>query len=83
MADLGVFVFECEKTDLHALTLYRAGDNLPAHVCDGGWRYRGRLLLNSQSLGTLAVDVAAAIAELRAHGLFLARFSSRIILLSW
>jgi hypothetical protein len=83
VADLSVFVFQWEETDLHALTLYSAGDNLPTHLCDGSWRYRGRLLLNSQSLATLPLNVAAATAELRAHGLFVARFSSRIIMLSW
>jgi hypothetical protein len=83
VADLSVFVFQCEESDLHALTLYRAGNNLPLHVCDGSWQYRGRLLLNAQSLATFPLDVAAAIAELRDHGLFVARLSSRIILLAW
>jgi hypothetical protein len=41
------------------------------------------LLLNAQSLAALPLNVAAATAELRAHGLFVARFSSRIIMLSW
>jgi len=81
MADLSVFVFQCEDTDLHALTLYRSGENLPAHTCNGSWRYRGRLLMTQQSLATLPLDVGAAIAQLRADGLFFARFSSPIILL--
>jgi hypothetical protein len=81
MAHLSVFVFQCEDTDLHALTLYRSGDNLQAHACNGTWRYRGRLLMTQQSLATLPLDVATAIAQLRANGLFIAHFSSRIILL--
>ena len=81
MADLSVFVFQCEDTHLHALTLYRSGESLQAHACNGSWRYRGRLLLTQQSLATLPLDAAAAIAQLRANGLFFARFNSRIILL--
>ena len=80
MAHLSVFVFQCEDTDLHALTLYRSGDNLPPHQCHGSWGYRGRLLMTEQSLATLPLDVTAALAQLRADGLFIARFSSRIIL---
>jgi len=80
MAHLSVFVFQCEDTDLHALTLYRSGDNLPPHTCQGSWSYRGRLLMTQQSLATLPIDVPTAIAQLRADGLFLARFSSGIIL---
>jgi hypothetical protein len=30
LAALSVFVFQCANTDLHALTLYRSGKNLPA-----------------------------------------------------
>jgi len=82
MTDLSVFVFQCEDTDLHALTLYSSGDNLPVNSCRGSWRYRGRLLLTQQSLATLPLDVSAAIAELRTNGLFFARFGSRIILLA-
>lgn len=74
--------FQCEDTDLHALTLYRSVDNLPVNSCHGSWRYRGRLLLTQQSLATLSLDVAAAIVELRTNGLFIARFGSRMILLS-
>ena len=82
MAHLSVFVFQCEDRDLHALTLYRSGDNLPPHQCQGSWRYRGRLLVTEQSLATLPLDVAAALAQLRANGRFFARFSSPIILLT-
>jgi hypothetical protein len=81
MADLNVFVFQCADTDLHALTLYRSGDNLPADACAGAWHYRGRLLMTEQSLGTLPIDVPAAMAELRTKGLSLIQLSSRIILL--
>ena len=80
MAHLCVFVFQCEDTDLPALTLYRSGDNLPLSPCQGSWGYRGRLLMTQQSLATLPLDVAAALAQLRANGLFFARLSSRIIL---
>jgi hypothetical protein len=80
MADLSVFVFQCADTDLHGLTLYRSGDNLPVHACRGAWHYRGRLLMTQQSLGTLRLDVAAAIAELRTNGLFLVQLSSGIII---
>jgi hypothetical protein len=36
--------------------------------------------MTEQSLATLPLDVTAALAQLRADGLFIARFSSRIIL---
>jgi len=36
--------------------------------------------MTQQSLATLPIDVPTAIAQLRADGLFLARFSSGIIL---
>jgi hypothetical protein len=81
MADLSVFLFQCENTDLHALTLYRTGHSLPADACHGSWRYCGQLLMTEQSLATLPLDVATAIAQLRNDGLFVARLSSRIILL--
>jgi len=79
MADLSVFVFQCSDTELHALSLYRSGDNLPAETCHGQWQFRGRLLMNAQSLATLPLDVNAAIAEPRSNGLFLIRFRSGII----
>ena len=37
MAHHSVFVVQCEDTDLHALTLYSSGDDLPAHACNGSW----------------------------------------------
>jgi hypothetical protein len=80
MPALSVFVFQCEDTDLHALTLYRSGDNLPSHASSECWRYRGRLRMTLQSLVTLPLDAAAAITQLRTDGLSLARFSSGIIL---
>ena len=79
MPALSVFVFQCRDSDLHALTLYRSGDNLPSDTCDGNWIYRARLLMTKQSLDTLPLDSDAAIAELKQHGLFLARFSFGII----
>jgi len=39
--------------------------------------------MTQQSLATLPLDVAAALAQLRANGLFFARLSSRIILFPW
>ena len=60
--------------------LYRSGNNLPVDAGRESWRYRGRLLLNQQSLAALPLDVAATIAELRVNGVFLARFSSPILL---
>jgi hypothetical protein len=80
MSALSVFVFQCGDTDLYALTLYRSGDNLPPDACDSGWRIRTRLLLTKQSLETLPLDAEAALKELRKHGMFLARFSSKIII---
>ena len=80
MPALSVFVFQCEDTDLHALSLYRSGDNLPTHACNKCWRYRGRLRMTLQSLATLPLDAATAIVQLRTNGLSLARFSSGIIL---
>jgi hypothetical protein len=79
LAALSVFVFQCADTDLHALTLYRSGKNLPAQACEGSWTYRARLLLTRQSLETLPLDAEAAVTELRKHGIYLARFSSSII----
>jgi mannose/fructose/N-acetylgalactosamine-specific phosphotransferase system component IIC len=81
MADLNVFVFQCADTDLYGLSLYSSGGNLPVDACAGAWHYRGRLLMTKQSLGTLPIDVPAAMAELRTAGLFLIQLSSRIILL--
>ena len=81
MSDLNVFVFQCADTDLYAFSLYRSGDNLPVDACAGAWQYRGRLLMTQQSLGTLPIDVPAAMAELRMNGLFLVQLGSRIILL--
>jgi len=80
-ADLNVFVFQCADTDLYALSLYCSGGNLPVAACADAWHYRGRLLMTKQSLGTLPIDVPAAMAELRTAGLFLLQLSSRIILL--
>jgi len=80
MPALSVFVFQCEDTDLHALTLYRSGDNLQSHASSECWRYRGRLRMTLQRLVTLPLDAAAAITQLRTDGLSLARFSSGIIL---
>jgi hypothetical protein len=82
MAALSVFVFQCEDTDLHALTLYRSGDNLPSDACSECWRYRGRLRMTLQSLAMLPLDAATAITQLRTDGISLARFSSGIILFS-
>jgi hypothetical protein len=65
MPALSVFVFQCEDTDLHALTLYRSGDILPLHACSECWRYRGRLRMTLQSLATLPFNAAAAITQLR------------------
>lgn len=80
MASLSVFLFRCADTDLHALTLYRSGDNLPVQTCgEGQWIYKARLLLTKQSLDTLPLDAETAIEELKRHGLFLARLSSGII----
>ena len=79
MADLNVFIFQCADTDLYALSLYRSGENLPDDATD--WHYRGRLLMTKQSLGTLPIDLPAAMAGLRMNGLFLIQLSSRIILL--
>ena len=79
MADLNVFVFQCADTDLHALSLYRSGENLPDDA--GAWHYRGCVLMTKPSLGTLPIDVRAAIAQVRINGLFLIQLSSRIILL--
>jgi len=81
MSDLNVFVFQRVDTDLYAFSLYRSGNNLPVDACAGAWQYRGRLLMTQQSLGTLPIDVPAAMAELRMNGLFLVQLSSRIILL--
>ena len=81
MSALGVFVLQCGDIDLYALTLYRSGDNLPEHVCADGWRYRGKLQLNEQSLSTLPIDVDAVIDELKREGIFFARLSSGLILL--
>ena len=82
MAALSVFVFQCADTEVHALTLYRSGDNLPANVCLGSWVYRARLMLTKQSLETLSIDADAAMAALMKDGLYLLRFSSGIISLS-
>jgi hypothetical protein len=79
MPALGIFVFQCAETDLYALTLYRSGDNLPANACEGSWTFRARLLMTKQSLETLPLDAEAAMADLKQHGFFLARFSSGII----
>jgi hypothetical protein len=79
MAALRVFVFQCADTDLYALTLYRAGDNLPADACAGSWLYRTRRLLTKQSVATLPIDSDEAMATLMKDGLFFARFSSGII----
>ena len=76
---LSIFVFQCGDTDLYALTLYRSGDNLPAEECEASWIYRAKLLMTRQSLETLPLDPEAAIADLKEHGFFLARFSSGII----
>ena len=79
MSHLNVFVFQCAESDLYALSLYRSGENLPADA--GAWHYRGSLLMTKQSLGTLPIDLSAAMTELRMNGLFLIQLSSRIILL--
>jgi hypothetical protein len=79
MPALSVFVFQCGETDLYALTLYRSGDNLPADVCAGSWTYRARLLMTKQSLETLPLDAEAVMADLKAHGFVITRFSSGII----
>jgi hypothetical protein len=79
MADLNVFVFQCAETDLYALSLYRSGENLPDDAA--AWHYRGCLLMTKQSLGTLPIDVPAAMVQLRVNGLSLIQLSSRIILL--
>jgi hypothetical protein len=79
MSALNVFVFQCEDTDQHALTLYRSGDNLPPCIgCQ--WIFRGKLLMTHQSLATLPLDVEAAMAGLSVDGYYLARFRSNIIL---
>ena len=82
MAALSVFVFQCADTEVHALTLYRSGDNLPANVCLGSWVYRARLMLTKQSMETLPIDADAAMAALMKDGLYLVRFSSGLISLS-
>jgi hypothetical protein len=82
MAALSVFVFQCADTEVHALTLYRSGDNLPADVCVGSWVYRATLMLTKQSMETLPIDADAAMAALMKDGLYLVRFSSGIISLS-
>jgi hypothetical protein len=64
---------------LYALSLYRSGENLPDDA--GAWHYRGCLLMTKQSLGTLLIDVPAAMVQLRVNGLSLIQLSSRIILL--
>jgi hypothetical protein len=79
-AALNVFVFQCEDTELYALSLYRSGDNLPVDMCSGRWAYRTKLLMTEQSLATLPVDTVSVIAELQVDGYSLVRLSSKIIL---
>jgi hypothetical protein len=79
-AALRVFVFQCEGTECHALTLYRAAHNLPAGSCTGRWVFRAQLLMTPQSLATIPIDSNAAMADLRQHGYHLTRIPSKIIL---
>jgi hypothetical protein len=78
-AALGVFVFQCETTNLYALTLYSSGGNIPRSNCEAHWQYRGTLLLTMQSLATLPIDAQIAMAELRQLGYHMVRLSSDII----
>jgi len=80
-AALSVFVFQCAATDMHALTLYRSGNNIASGDCPERWFYRGRLLLTRQSLGTLPIDADTAMSVLQQDGVYMVRLSSGIIIL--
>ena len=80
-AALSVFVFQCEATNLFALTLYRSGDNIPQANCAGRWIYRAKLLLTRQSLSTLPIDADTATIALQQYGIYMVRLSSNVIML--
>jgi hypothetical protein len=80
-AALSVFVFQRATSYVHALTLYRSGNNVASDDCPERWVYRGRLLLTRQSLGTLPIDADSAMSALQQHGVYMVRLSSGIIML--
>ena len=80
-AALSVFVFQCEATNLFALTLYRSGDNIPPANGAGRWIYRAKLLLTRQSLRTLPIDADKATIALQQLGIYMVRLSSNVIML--
>jgi hypothetical protein len=79
---LSVYVFQWDGTDIHALTLYRSGDNLPVETNESAWTYRVSLLMIPQSLQTLGLNAEVVVNELRARGFLITCLSSGIIALS-
>jgi hypothetical protein len=79
---LSVHVFQWDSTDIHALTLYRSGDNLPVETNESAWTYRASLLMIPQSLQTLGLNAEVVVNELRARGFLITCLSSGIIALS-
>jgi hypothetical protein len=80
-AALRVYLFQRAVSYMHALTLYRSGNNVTSGDCPEQWVYRGRLLLTRQSLGTLPIDADSAMSALQQHGVYMLRLWSGIIML--
>ena len=61
---------------MFVLSLYREANNLPTGVCQGSWRYKGQLLMTSNSLISLPVDTPAVLRDLRRDGYAIAQLPS-------
>jgi hypothetical protein len=78
---LAVYLFQCDATEMFALTLYRDGHNIPAGVCAGTWRLKGQLSLTLQSLSSLPLDASAVLGELALEGYAIVRLPEDLIML--
>jgi hypothetical protein len=77
---LAVYLFQFERTEMFVLSLYREANNLPTGVCQGSWRYKGQLLMTSNSLISLPVDTPAVLRDLRRDGYAIAQLPSNLII---
>ena len=78
---LAVYLFQCDATEVFALTLFRDAHNVPIGVCAGTWRFKGQLSLTLQSLSSLPVDAPTVLGELVREGYAIVRLPEGLIIL--
>ena len=80
MSALAVYLFQFEMTEMFVLSLYREADHLPAGICQGVWRFKGQVLMTSNSLASLPVDAPAVLQDLQRDGYAITRLPSNLII---